>query len=343
MSYAPMKAFGSRSLTDAIVAQFLRPLRAPLAGLALVADKQMPVGDWGDENITWDTLGEMSSVTLSMDFPPLRSEGMDWTTATVESPIWTKDIKWSGRKYRALENSWRRRVAIAQATGGQPTLDGVPSLGQAIIQEMGEAMALGMNAQILTGSGTGKPGSTTGVLNHTGVINVTGGLWTDTEVMDGDLGDGVSQARDRRYHGTRWALLFNPADEHLFETFLPGGGGARLGDNMRSSISRILPDENVAAQTAYLVPDVNDHNAYKWAHPEDDPTNGFMFGIGNVTPGFVSRGPDMSVLRSGTMQEKRDEMFKTVALRFLNIGTIVPMRTGTGNGGSGTVKFTFQT
>lgn len=342
---APMKAFSERTLIDAIVQEFIRPLRAPKAGIALAADKQLETGDWGDENITWDELSEMGHVTLSMDLPPVRAEGMGSTQQTVESPVWTKDLKWGGRDWRSLLNSVRRRALLAER-GFDRGL--VPDLEAMFMEEMGEAMAAEMDAQILTGSGTGLPGSDEGVLNQTGRINITdAGDWRDPDVLNSDIGDALAQVADRNYTGTGWALLHNPADKDVFTELTREVGQRRaaevLGLDASVDLTRRLESDQVNALEAFLVPDTNHKNSWFWAHPEPDPENGFQFGLGTATPGRVDNAPPMDVTDpGGTVQERRDQFFKTRIVRMLNIGTVMNVRTGTGDGGSGVARLAFS-
>lgn len=337
---SPLKAFKSRSLIDAIRGEFLEELTRPRAGLALIADKQEAHGDWGDFNLTWDELSEMEAVQISMDLPPVRAESIGSTQQSVESPIWTGDLKWGGRKWRSFLNSWRRRQVIARETGADFEM---PSAETKFINKKAKAILNEINKQILNGSGSSHPGSTNGLLNHSGIITISGGNWLDPDTMNDDLADGIAQARDRRYRGTEWALVHNPADENVLETFMPQGGGARMRDNLQDSISRSLPEEEVAAGEMFLIPDRNIEDAYAWVHPEDDPETGFTFGLGTVNAGRMDNGNDRAML-NGSRQEKVNEFMKTRVVRLLQIGTIVPFRTGTARGtGSGTVKLTFST
>lgn len=322
---APYPAMKELGVVEALQEQFVRQLRAPLAGFKLVADKQTRSGDWGNEEHSWREISALTGgVQISMDFPPIQGDSGSTTKQRVESPIWTKDLVMGGRKWRQLELAAR--------------VHGLSSFDPILTQEMAEAMAIEKNRQILKGSGTGKPGSTTGLLNHAGVSSsvTSGGDWTDPEVMNDDIGAAYEVLTDRRHRGSV-TLLHNPADAGIFNTLLPAGGGRRVEENMPRWVSRVEMDEEVDALTAYLIVDAP--GSYDWIAPMDDPQNGLTFGLGAVTAGRVDNAPTMPA--TGTMQERRDDLMKTRAVRFLDIGTIRMIRTGTEKGGSPVAKLTF--
>lgn len=325
MSHGPFAVPGLASqlgLTEVIERRFVEQMRQPLAGFALVADKETRVGDWGDEDISWPTLNRMSGVVLSMDIPPIQGDSMTSGKDTVESPIWTKDLVMGGRKWRKLENAVQRF--------GMGAIDGV------LTRAVADAMSVEMNRQILFGSGAGKPGSTTGVLNHTGIQTTTGGDWSDPDVMNDAIGEAVAVLLGRRYRG-KFSLLYNPLDGGVFNTFLTNGGGRRIGENLPNTISRLLPEETITQGQAFLVADAP--GAYDWVAPQDDPANGFRFGLGAATAGLVDGSG--AAPTPPTVQEKRDDLMKTRVMRFLNIGTIRMLRTGNVVSGSPTQKLTF--
>lgn len=347
----PMKAIKDVTLTNAIVDEFIAPLAEPRAGLALAADKQLEAGDWGDRNVEWAEVDEDEHVTLSMEIPPINADGARGTTThTEQSPIWTKDLQWGGRDWRSLMNSLRRRAVIAESTGitGESLLPDVESLA---IQGKANAMAKEMDRQILFGSGSGYPGATNGILNHTGVHTITdGGNWRDPDQMNSDVGSALATLADRGYSNTRWAVVHNPADRDVF-TELAGVGGAQrraaeiMGLDADVGLTRRLESKHVTAQRAYLVPDENHKNSWFWAHPQDAPEDGLTFGLGDVNPIRADDAPqtDLAELQqASTVQERRDDLFKTRTLRMLNIGTVVTIREGSGDDGSGVAEIQFS-
>lgn len=296
-------------LTTFVEKRFQEQLRQPLAGFALVANKETRAGDWGDEDVSWATLGKMTGVVLSMDIPPIQGDSMSSGKASIEVPIWTKDLVMGGRKWRKLEQAIQR----FGMGGVEPTLT----------QAVADAMAEEINRQILFGSGAGKPGSTTGLLNHTGVQTTAGGDWSDPDVMNTDIGEALATAKGRKVRGT-FTLLHNGLDAGVFNTFLNNGGGRRIGENLPSTISRVLEDDTIDQGDAYLVADGPGY--YDWLAPQDDPANGFRFGLGAATAGLVDGTGNAPT--PPTVQERRDDLMKTRVMRFLNIGTIRPLRTG---------------
>lgn len=347
----PMKAIKDVTVTNAIVEEFITPLAEPRAGLALAADKQLEAGDWGDRNIEWTEVDDEDSVTLSMEIPPINASGAaSKTRHTEESPIWTKDLQYGGRDWRSLMVSLRRRAQIAHETRITDESP-LPDAEAMVIQRKAEAMAKEIDRQVLFGSGSDHPGSDNGVLNHTGVHTITdGGNWRDPDQMNSDVGSALATLADRGYSNTRWALLHNPADRDVFTELLGiGGGFQRAADVMGLDgdvgLTRRLESKHISAQRAYLVPDENHKNSWFWAHPEDAPEDGLSFGLGDVNPIRADNAPraDLQALQqAGTVQERRDDLFKTRTLRMLNIGTVVNIRTGSGDDGSGVAEIQFS-
>lgn len=330
-STTPFPAIDELGVVEALQAQFVQQMRQPKAGFALVAGKtQRGNLDWGNENFSWEEVGDTrSSTVVTMDFPAFRSATSgDVTKRQIELPFFTQDREMGGRKLRQLE-LWVR----------QHGLDGID---QMLTRDEADQMAEDLNKTILKGTPSDLPGEDVGILNHSGVITVSGGTWTDGDVMNSDLSDAFAQIVDRGHRGG-FALLHNPIDSNVMNEFLGDGStGERMGDNLPAFISRQLMDAEIAAQTAYLVPEAP--GKYDWVLPPDDPDNGLTFGLPGATAG-VAEGEIDAITDVGstrTRQERRNAMMQNVKLRFLNCGMIRIIRTGTGTGGSPVAKISFS-
>lgn len=299
-------------------------LRQPLPGLALAAAHETRFGDWGNEEIKWREVSGLNDTVLSMDIPPIQGDGGTTKTRTVESPIWTKDLTMGGRKMRQMALS-----------GFDPIL----------FREMAEAMAVDISSFVLKGATAGTGGLSSdikGLINHSGIGTVTGGDWRDPEVMNDDLGEAFANLGARRQGGPS-TLLMNIADSDVTNTFLPAGGGTRIGQNLPTFVRRILFEEDtsiVPTGEAYLINDSRRSN-YDVVSPLDG--DGMRFGLGNVTAGDPE-AEDRARGLGGTRMQEMDNMMKTRTIRFLNILTMRVNRDTDSTGGNRafTEKISFQ-
>lgn len=275
---------------------FRTGLRMPLDGYALFQGKETVLGHWGIEEYKWYEAGEMADIGMSMDIPPVRADSINITPKTVESPILFKDYHVGGRKMKQLREA-----------GFDPV----------VAERLGRVMAVETLSYLLFGSGTGKPGPDTGVLNNADAPTpITGGNWgpsntNQAKTINKDLAAGVRALLDQGARGP-FALVMGTGESDLFEVYV-GETNRRFSEGLPGAITRVIYENSVADGDAYLVP-IN-RGYYDVIRPRDE--DGLRFGLGNATTLPVDQ--DGNPIEAGTFLRKEDSFMMNVTIRNMNI------------------------
>lgn len=322
MSYGPYPMYDDAGVFYALRQGFLEEIRkTDFPGLALAAGHELTFGRWFNEEVRTREIGGLKNVVLSMDVPPIKADGGETKKRSVESPLWTKDLEWGGRRAAAMRAQGLDTAAIR-------------ARALAVVEEYNRFILLGAAKAVFNGANDIK-----GILNYSGIATTAGGSWLDPDVMNDDLGSAYEALAANRQGGAV-TLLMPRGDAGVLNRFLPDSGGRRIGEALPGFIRRILFEDDtdiVPAGTAYLINDARRDNFDIIAPQNED---GLTFGLG-ATNVVDADAPDVG----GVSLERIDNIMRARTIRWMNCWTISINRDDASIGGSKvwTQKVTFTT